>query len=347
MRKVLLATTALVALGGVTAASAEVSLSASASWTYDSWSDDTAAVSSATGTTNNTAATMDSDFTISGSTTADSGMTFGGSIHVDDGVDDDARMHISDDWGQISFGEHNDAAKASSAGQSAFDAALSGTSSIGSTTTPALTGGLGTATVVGSEAKGQIMYTSPTVNGLTVRVSQADAGSASKADSNAVGVTYAVDVDGVGITTHYATYNVDSMADVSTGATSYETDQDGFGVKITYGDFTVRAASMDKDYKQQGSSIGSTGYEASTSDYGITYAMSDTVTLEAISMSSELSSSSANGADTYEATQLGVKYVPATGMYVSLTNRSYEMKDSSEGTTNDGANTRLKVGVTF
>jgi len=347
MRKVLLATTALVALGGVSAASAEVSLSASASWTYDSWSDDTAATTTAGATTNNTSATMDSDFTISGSTTADSGMSFGGSIHVDDGVDDDARMHISDDWGQLSFGEHNDAAKSSSGGQSAFDAAISGTSSIGSTTTPALTTGLGTATVVGSEAKGQIMYTSPTVNGLTLRVSQADAGAASKADSTALGVTYAVDVDGVGITAHYATYDVDSSGDVATGTGSYETAQDGFGVKIAYGDFTVRAASMDKDSKQQGSSMGTAGYEASTSDYGVTYAMSDTLTLEAISMSSELSTGSTNGGDTYEATQLGVKYVPATGMYISLSNRSYEMKDNSAGTTNDGANTRLKIGVTF
>jgi len=348
MRKVLLATTALVAIGGVSAASADVSLSASASWAYDSWSDDTAAATASNATTNNTAATMDSDFTISGSTTADSGMTFGGSIHVDDGVDDDARMHISDDWGQISFGEHNDAAKSSSAGQSALDAAISGTSSISSTTTPALTTGLGTSTVVGSEAKGQIMYTSPTVNGLTLRVSQADAGSASKADATAVGLTYAVDMDGVGITASYATYDVASAADSTTGTGSLETESSGFGVKIAYGDFTVRAANKNQDVKEGDGTMGVSGaYESETHDYGITYAMSDTVTLEAVTSSSELSTGSQNGGDTYEATQVGVKYVPATGMYISLSNRSYEMKDSDAGTTNDGANTRLKVGVTF
>jgi hypothetical protein len=348
MRKVLLATTALVAIGGVTAASADVSLSASASWTYDSWSDDTAAATASNLTTNNTAATMDTDFTISGSTTADSGMTFGGSIHVDDGVDDDGRMHISDDWGQISFGEHNDAAKSSSAGQSALDAAISGTSSIGSTTSPALTTGLGTSTVVGSEAKGQIMYTSPTVNGLTLRVSLAYAGSASKADATAMGLTYAVDMDGVGITASYATYSVDAAADSATGIGSLETDASGFGVKIAYGDFTLRAASKNQDVKEGDGTMGVAGaYESETHDYGITYAMSDTVTLEAVTSSSELSTGSQNGGDTYEASQIGVKYVPATGMYISLSNRSYEMKDSSAATTNDGANTRLKIGVTF
>lgn len=350
MRKVLLATTALVAIGGVSAASADVSLSASASWTYDSWSDDTAAATDRTteATTNNTAVTMDSDFTISGSTTADSGMSFGGSIHVDDGVDDDARMHVSDDWGQISFGEHNDAAKASSAGNSAMDAAISGTSSISSTTTPALTTGLGTTTVVGSEAKGQIMYTSPTVNGLTLRVSQADAGSADKADATAMGLTYAVDLDGVGVTAHYATYDVAAAGDGSTGIGSLETDSSGFGVKVVYGDFTIRAATTSKDVKEGDGTMGVAGaYESETSDYGVTYAMSDTITLEAVASSSELSTGSQNGGDSYDAAQVGVKYVPATGMYISLSNRTYEMKDSDAGTTNDGANTRLKVGITF
>ena len=348
MRKVLLATTALVAIGGVSAASADVSLSASASWTYDSWSDDTAAATASNVTTNNTSATMDSDFTISGSTTADSGMTFGGSIHVDDGVDDDARMHVSDDWGQISFGEHNDAAKASSAGQSALDAAISGGTSITSLTTPALTTGLAGSTVVGSEAKGQIMYTSPTVNGLTVRVSKTDAGAASKADATAVGLTYAVDMDGVGLTAHYASYDVDAAADATTGIGSLETDSSGFGVKVVYGDFTVRAASSTTDVKEGDGTMGVAGaYESETSDYGITYAMSDSITVEAVTSSSELSTGSQNGGDSYEASQVGVKYVPATGMYISLSNRSYEMKDSSAGTTNDGALTRLKVGVTF
>ena len=343
MRKVLLATTALVAIGGVSAASADVSLSASASWVYDSWSDDTTATTS----TNNTSTESDADFTISGSTTADSGMTFGGSIAFDDTTDgDDSNMFISDDWGRIDMGEANDAAKSASAGNSATDAGISGSTKV-TTLDGSVSAGLGTDTIVGGENANGLKYTSPTVNGLTLAVSQFDAGAASRADGTQMGLTYAIDVDGIAITAHYATAKTDSAADVATGTTSYETDQSGFGVKIVYGDFTVRAASRDTDYKQQGSTIGSTGYEASTSDYGITYAMSDTLTLEAHTGSGELSASSANASDTLETTQVGVKYVPATGLYVSLTNRSYEFKDVSAGSTNDGANTRLKVGVTF
>jgi len=343
MRKILLATTSLVALGGVSAASADVALSASASWLYDSWSDDTTATTS----TNNTSTTSDADFTISGSTVTDSGMTFGGSIAFDDTTNgDDSNMYISDDWGRIDMGEANDAAKSASAGNSATDAGISGATKVtyadGTVST-----GLATDTVVGNENANGLKYTSPTVNGLTLAVSQYDAGAASRADGTQMGLTYAVDVDGVGISVHYATATTDSSADVATGLTSYETDQSGFGVKITYGDFTVRAASRDTDSKQQGNTIGATGYEASSSDFGVTYAMSDTLTLEAHTGSGELSASSANASDTLETTQVGVKYVPATGMYVSLTNRSYEFKDVSAGSTNDGANTRLKFGVTF
>ena len=357
MRKVLLATTALVALGGVSAASADVSLSASASWAYDSWSDDTAAATASNATTNNTSATMDSDFTISGSTTADSGMSFGGSIHVDDGVDDDARMHISDDWGQISFGEHNDAAKASSAGVSAFDAAISGGSSIpGNSTasgvaTPMMARGMATSTVVGGEAKGQIMYTSPTVNGITLRVSQADAGAASKADTTAMGVVYTTSASGADITLAYAQTSTDAAGDATT---AIESEASGFGVKVVYGDFTVRASSASAERSTQAGVIQS---DTDTNEYGVTYAMSDTLTVEAVTMDSELgtngvTSGTAGAAanegagDTYEASQIGVKYVPATGMYISLSNRSYEYKDAN-GSTNDGALTRLKVGVTF
>lgn len=358
MRKVLLATTALVALGGVSAASADVSLSASASWTYDSWSDDTATGSaSATANTNNTSASMDSDFTISGSTTADSGMSFGGSIHVDDGVDDDARMHISDDWGQISFGEHNDAAKASSAGVSAFDAAISGGSSIPGNSTatgvaqPMMARGMATSTVVGGEAKGQIMYTSPTVNGITLRVSQADAGAANKADTTAMGVVYSTSASGADITLAYATTATDAPGDLST---SIESSASAYGVKVVYGDFTVRASTSNAERKTQAGAVQS---DTDTSEYGVTYAMSDTLTLEAVTMDSELGTNgvttgaagiAANegAGDTYEASQIGVKYVPATGMYISLSNRSYEYKDFN-GSTNDGALTRLKVGVTF
>ena len=71
MRKVLLATTALVALGGVSAATADVSVSGSGTWNYRSWSDKH---NETTAAGDDTSTSVSTSFTISGATTADSGM---------------------------------------------------------------------------------------------------------------------------------------------------------------------------------------------------------------------------------------------------------------------------------
>ena len=68
MRKVLLATTALVALGGVSAASADISVSVANEMKYSSWSDNTAST-----TSNNSSVTNDSTVKISASTVLDNG----------------------------------------------------------------------------------------------------------------------------------------------------------------------------------------------------------------------------------------------------------------------------------
>jgi hypothetical protein len=67
MRKVLFATTALVALGGVSAASADISVSAANEFKYKSWSDNTAE----TNGTNKTSFANTTSYTISASTVTD------------------------------------------------------------------------------------------------------------------------------------------------------------------------------------------------------------------------------------------------------------------------------------
>jgi len=338
MRKVLLATTALVALGGVTTASADISVSASASWWYDSWSDD--ATDAAGSGNNNTSMASDGDFKISGSTVTDSGMEFGGHQAIDNGVDDDVVFYVSDDWGKLEFGEANGAAKSATAGSSSFDAALSGTNG---QVTGAITTGLQTATVAGGESAGSIKYTSPLVSGIQIAISKSDAGGLSTADRTEYGATYAMNAGDAAITLSYGHAAVDAA---NSAAATLETESTSFGAKIVYGDFTVRAASMDSDSLRTDGAVG-TGYKSSTSEYGVTYTMSPNLTLEAVSLSSDLDASSAAGADTYEASQIGAKYTVATGMYVSATSRSFEFVDAGGSTDTDGTAVRLKVGVTF
>ncbi|MGB2189351.1 MAG: hypothetical protein ACPH89_11675, partial [Candidatus Puniceispirillaceae bacterium] len=104
MRKVLLATTAIVALGGVSAASADISVGASAEFQYDSWSGTNADSS----TTNNNSISTTTDFSISASSVLDNGMTISARVFEDGSADGTASFaqngfKISDDWGTLGF----------------------------------------------------------------------------------------------------------------------------------------------------------------------------------------------------------------------------------------------------
>ena len=96
MRKVLFATTALVALGGVSAASADISVSAANEFQYKSWSDST------TSTTNDSSMTNKQSYKISASAVLDNGMSLSSYIGTD-GSDNlgDSGFSIAGDFGTI------------------------------------------------------------------------------------------------------------------------------------------------------------------------------------------------------------------------------------------------------
>ena len=80
MRKVLFATTALVALGGVSAASADISVSAANEFQYKSWSDST------TSTANDSSMTNKQSYKISASAVLDNGMSLSSYIGTDGSI---------------------------------------------------------------------------------------------------------------------------------------------------------------------------------------------------------------------------------------------------------------------
>ena len=79
MRKVLLATTALVMMGGVSAAYADISVSGGHELKYQSWSKKQST------TANNSSISSGATYTISGSSVLDNGMTISGKIYSDNG----------------------------------------------------------------------------------------------------------------------------------------------------------------------------------------------------------------------------------------------------------------------
>ena len=102
MRKILLASTALVAVAGISAASAEISLSGNTAWGYNSWSDD----ASDTGGNNNNKILSDTDLGASYSTTTDSGLAITASYDIDA---DESGATIGGDWGTLSWSDGGDA----------------------------------------------------------------------------------------------------------------------------------------------------------------------------------------------------------------------------------------------
>ena len=94
MRKVLLTTTALVAIGGVSAVSA---IDISGTYMFDYTINDNGTSNSAG--QNNTSMSQDGRIVFSGSTTSDAGIAFGGAIAVDaTGTTEDSGIYMSGDF---------------------------------------------------------------------------------------------------------------------------------------------------------------------------------------------------------------------------------------------------------
>ena len=204
MRKVLLATTALVAVAGVTAANADISISGNYEWEYtqtdtgDTWGDD--------GHINITAVNA-----------ADNGMTWTAKSVLTNSSDAGAQVNaeaayvrVEGDFGQITLGDMDDSAA------SAMDGALGRNNDIETQ------GGLGDAdTAIGIGAAADITWMSPSMSGFKVGVSK----DLNDADNNAddgktdVGVTYSVG----GASVYYGSAD----------------DDRSFGVKGSMAGFTV------------------------------------------------------------------------------------------------------------
>jgi hypothetical protein len=160
MRKVLLATTALVAMS-VTAAHADITISGSASFEIN---DDSS----------NQVYSSDGNIVIKGTTTTDSGLTL---TAVNDqtfegNATSDSYIDIAGDFGNIRMGNTDDALDLN-------DGALPSTYDVEGMT------GAPSAQVGGSQANPNISYTSPSISGLKVYGS-----STANGDTNGLGVTY-------------------------------------------------------------------------------------------------------------------------------------------------------------
>ena len=253
MRKVLLATTALVAMGGVSAASADISISGAAQYNYTT----TSGTGSTAAEDRDMSTNVDAD--ISMSSTLDNGMIISGLVSLNTNAVNDSGWSLSGDFGKVAFGgSANDGFGATNTGLTA-DEGNNLSTEYWATHNDAI-------------PHSDISITLPAISGFTIGLGFAD-GDTTAADSSQWGVTYAMDAGSMGVTVAYASASDGSNA-----------DQSSAGVTVTAGDAKVVVATN----KKTASSITHTA-----TSVGASYAVSDTLSVQAYTGTTERSNTAA------------------------------------------------------
>jgi len=315
MRKVLLATTALVALGGVSAASAaDVTLSGKTMFNASSWSDN----QTDTGGANNTTMSTSFEVDVTASATTDNGLTWSTNIDVHD---DTESMSISGDGFTLYLSDSDDGdgdAFATSADPVADEDYGGHTIQFN-----------GNEAVVG----GKVSLKS-TFGPVSFALASSDAGSSSSADSFAYGISYTTEAAGATITLQYAA----SDSNTATGSDGdYATSM---GVKITSGDLGIILASNTKEVNN-GST---TSNDYTGNGVSLTYKLSDVLSVAAQTKSAD----DDRGNYEFNETAGSVSYTIGAGMAAHLSVTDFDQKGTGSASTNvNGTSTELEIAVSF
>ncbi|MBT5574047.1 MAG: porin [Alphaproteobacteria bacterium] len=333
MRKILLASTALVAIAGVSAASAEVSISGNTAFGYNSWSDD--GTDAATSGANNNKFLSDTDIGASWSTTTDSGLSVSVSYDIDA---NESGATISGDWGNLSWSDGADAQEVGQGDGLAVTVVTTGT------TTPDYAG-------EESIGGGTVAY-SNSIAGIDFGVGLTNAGGSSLADESSWGVGYTAEVGGgATVTVGYASASTsaDNTSDTTTGA-----DETSLNGSIEIGNLTLGFARNTRKVEQNtaDNSTDFIGYEDyNSNNFSVSYAISDvlSVSAESVAAKGDQGNSSGVGKATdykYDRNTYGVDYTIATGVALTASYSDYT-QSGTNSTAVSGTSTMVRVKVSF
>jgi outer membrane protein OmpU len=329
MRKVLLATTALVAMTG--AAAADVTVNGFYEFNYTSTSDDQTTTYDTMGD--------DTEVHIGFDTSSDNGLSYGMKVEIETSAasdlsvnNDEASMYISGDFGKITLGENDGAAEDGVLWSGNTHFMGSWGSSVSSANSA------GTAMLVddhvyygpGSNAM-KIKYNSPSVGGFTFAYSSADKGSASTSADTEISVKYSMDMGGVGVTVSGGMHDSGESSDTNEAAYQF--------IQLTSGDATITGGRSTHDNNSDSSDI-------DTTLIGLDYSVNDQITASVEYLNSK-NGTSANE-DELSATGFGVSYNIAPGLNFDLTHHTYDVTDATTvANNNDGSVTRGSIKVSF
>jgi len=307
MRKVLLATTALVAMTSVQAANADITISGGMDWSYYTYDDGTSAYAS------------DGNVKIKATTTADNGITYqvyqsvgihtgteedssitvsgdfgkiqmGGQDSVIDGLDGDV-SHFANDWTNMTASQQKTKFRAGTATKDSglttdFSTSICGSANFQCRGEAGLYGAIGGANH-GGDGGQKIGYVSPTINNVTLAISSADTTDdrlswAAKYKNGPIAVMYAMGNEGsrddtaygVGVTFGDTTfrYQKGESKDTTVGS-EFQVDRTEYGITHSIGEIGLWAGASKEEEKKAAAA------EFSTKGVGISYDMAPGVTL--------------------------------------------------------------------
>ena len=325
MRKVLLTTTALVAFGGVSAASA---IDISGTYMFDYTINDNGTANTAGN--NNTAMGSDARIVFSGSSTTDSGLTFGGSYALSNaGAVEDQGLFVSGDFGYIMAGATDGVVDGMDTFMNSAAVVEVGAGTVNSTVNS-------NATMTDGATDEKVGYRSPVISGFQFGISHTDAGRTSKADNNQWMVTYDFGVAKVG----YGQGTIGAAA-----GTSAETNQKQMGIGTSFGDFGFKYATGTDTTK---TTAGGESSKIDTNNWGLSYGGIENVSLYYDGVSSE-EKTGTNAGDKLDGTTIGLSYTIAPGVSALIESGNNDYTDATAGNTNgDQSNyTRLGLSVNF
>lgn len=353
MKRLLMTTTALIALGGISSAVADINISGNANWSYMSWSDD---IGDPVGSgNNNTKMSEGMEIWFTASETSDSGLTYGAAMRLREGDigADRNYIHVSDDWGKLTFGKQWAPLYSGSLGAN-WRGTVKGGQKPAPLAVPLDSNGnkiLMTDSYITTSGKDpKVIYDSPTVSGLKVSASFTDAGAGSGADSTSWRVTYGTDVmDGTALKVSYGSEKKDA-ADGDDASTDQEITELGFAV--TRGDLMIAAVQIDNSKDRNKPNSGSTTTsvsEQSAKEVELSYKATDALTLNYINFKSdEDGGDSYMMGDKYSSDAIGAQYMIAPGLVTSVIYTKSEYTDDDYPfDNNDATATYFQIRMTF
>lgn len=363
MRKILLTTTALIALGSVSAVAADVSISGNARFRYNTWSDDNAAAAGA----NNNSMTDVLQLWVKSSATTDNGLSIGTNTRIlTSGAVDRNWIDVDGEFGKIDLGKQWSLSYSGSlhenwmgtvaggvfmggstngaavTARNAFSAADSGTGvAVTRRLAAAATGlaAMNSTGFIGGNKNNKVIYHMPSIGGLNAAIGYMDAGATSEADETSTHVSYTMPMGGGSLK-----LNMASIATNNANATGSESDGREIGVQYSAGFGRVYALQQNT---QTTTAAGVSTNDQEGTTFGGQYNLNSATKVVYYRQEMDQDGTTDTG-DKFSSDSIGIRYDMAGGLRVGILHSNYDFTDAAAAANSEnGSATRLQVRMNF